>query len=551
MDDKSNPPTLNAAQELELFDEILRTHVTRLVGSAFAVDGLPLHAVAIACVALLAAREREIHDAPAHPPERYQHATLSQALAELGLLHERVETTLGALTAQGYLTVEPQGALVAQKRAMSMTLLLDRLFPRMPGLQLVLYVLQTMEEVISGRKDLAFALQQWDQILQKYGVALPQAVLPQEAKRPPTDHPLQAVTLQALPKQKELSRQEALDLLKAQIQSQRPDKVVSATESVTVWDITALSPRDDHGWQDHDSLPEQTDEVFHPNDSAAIAPMPPETHQIEAASGVEVWSEHQAAAHHTADAAWPEVSHKDDAVTESETTPGVAGPNLESAGLEPGPSTVSPSGHDGAAAPASLEAALTGNMSSDRLDDARESASAPTFTEASLPSEACAHLEDVVEPQQAAASALATAPATAVRAEAAQSAWDDEEVESQIEAFEEELAMACPMCTTGRIRQERTKKGQLFYSCSTETCKLMSWGRPYHQACPMCHNPFLVEIVDRTGTTSLKCPRATCFYNKRLHEDTDSRLSSQEPTPTVALPRRRRRVVRRRVARRK
>ena len=98
--------------------------------------------------------------------------------------------------------------------------------------------------------------------------------------------------------------------------------------------------------------------------------------------------------------------------------------------------------------------------------------------------------------------------------------WADDEVGNRIETFEKELTMPCPICSTGHVKSEQTAKDQLFYLCTSETCDFISWGKPYHLACPLCKNPFLVEITDSAGMNSLKCPgqaavtRATC---KRKH----------------------------------
>jgi len=134
----------------------------------------------------------------------------------------------------------------------------------------------------------------------------------------------------------------------------------------------------------------------------------------------------------------------------------------------------------------------------------------------------------------------------------------DDGIEKRIVAFEEDLAMQCPMCKISKVKAKETATGKTYYKCSNKNCNFMSWGKPYHIVCPQCQNPFLVETSNRDGKLILKCPRATCRYGQRVPwEITDQpkeKVASQYQEPaesTVISQRPRRRVVRRRVVRRK
>jgi ssDNA-binding Zn-finger/Zn-ribbon topoisomerase 1 len=131
-------------------------------------------------------------------------------------------------------------------------------------------------------------------------------------------------------------------------------------------------------------------------------------------------------------------------------------------------------------------------------------------------------------------------------------------IESQIAAFEEDLALQCPLCKQSKVQAEQTSMGKTFYRCLTENCNFISWGKPYHIPCPQCNNPFLVETSDKTGKTILKCPRSTCIYRQNLpwelKENNTERIKSvshgtQKITPISKKPRKR--VKKRRVVRRK
>jgi hypothetical protein len=125
-------------------------------------------------------------------------------------------------------------------------------------------------------------------------------------------------------------------------------------------------------------------------------------------------------------------------------------------------------------------------------------------------------------------------------------------IEQKIRQFEEELAMPCPICGLGKVLSDTTEKGKTYYHCSDENCRLISWGKPYNMACPVCKNPFLIEAPEPDGQIGLKCPRATCMYRKK---NALSVLSGEEAAPEkrkkVAVVRKKRKKGVRRVVRRK
>ncbi|MDY6824252.1 MAG: hypothetical protein SWH68_10740 [Thermodesulfobacteriota bacterium] len=86
-------------------------------------------------------------------------------------------------------------------------------------------------------------------------------------------------------------------------------------------------------------------------------------------------------------------------------------------------------------------------------------------------------------------------------------------VEDRIQAYEQSLAMTCPVCQTGKIQMEKTEKDIPYYACTNRSCGFISWGKPYAFTCPACNNPFLVEFYDdKNGEPGLKCPRAACSF---------------------------------------
>jgi len=136
--------------------------------------------------------------------------------------------------------------------------------------------------------------------------------------------------------------------------------------------------------------------------------------------------------------------------------------------------------------------------------------------------------------REAAPSLQEQAPVQAAPVEAV---VDDEEIAAKIAAFEKELALTCPICKVSVLKEEKTAAGKLFYSCTSDKCNFISWGRPHHIQCARCKNPFMVEVTDSEGHMILKCPRATCQHRQSL--------TSAAPSGGV------KKVIRKRLVRRK
>jgi ssDNA-binding Zn-finger/Zn-ribbon topoisomerase 1 len=135
---------------------------------------------------------------------------------------------------------------------------------------------------------------------------------------------------------------------------------------------------------------------------------------------------------------------------------------------------------------------------------------------------------------------------------------NDDDIKKRIMAFEEDLALECPICKHSKVTVEDTTAGKSYYKCSNKECNFISWGKPYHILCPKCNNPFLIEASNKAGKTILKCPRATCRYFKKAlldiannHQEPIESISQKTSKITSISQKPRKRVVRRRVVRRK
>ncbi len=116
---------------------------------------------------------------------------------------------------------------------------------------------------------------------------------------------------------------------------------------------------------------------------------------------------------------------------------------------------------------------------------------------------------------------------------------DKTEIEKKIAAFQDTIAISCPVCNTGKVLSNTTEKGQEYYSCSNTHCGFISWGKPYPFECPLCKNQFLIEINAEGGQPGLKCPRATCSYrqNHLGSPKTDTNSSSPKKKKLVRVRR--------------
>lgn len=168
------------------FDETLGRHIERLIGTRYGIGSLPLNVATIPCLILAVERETDIESASSSPPERYTEETFLNELAEFGLNpDEDLKASLQDLIQKGYIDASPDSSFSATKPAISMVRLVDRIFPKMPGANLVAYLVQTMDEVLSGRKELESAISQFDQTLQMQGVPLSKQKTPAKPEQSP------------------------------------------------------------------------------------------------------------------------------------------------------------------------------------------------------------------------------------------------------------------------------------------------------------------------------------------------------------------------------
>jgi DNA topoisomerase-1 len=73
--------------------------------------------------------------------------------------------------------------------------------------------------------------------------------------------------------------------------------------------------------------------------------------------------------------------------------------------------------------------------------------------------------------------------------------------------------VACPQCGAGEIVERKSRRGRVFYGCSSyPDCDFTLWNRPLAEKCPKCGAPYLVERITKRHGHQVLCSSETCDY---------------------------------------
>ncbi|MCF8062422.1 MAG: hypothetical protein K9M82_07890 [Deltaproteobacteria bacterium] len=463
MEQPKPAPGAGTHSMLDVLDQAFVRHLERITGTREGIHGLSMDLVTVACIVLMAEHAGDAN--ASHEAIALDRADLEGELSEMGLDDpERLEITLEEMVRKGYMELDACERLLPGKPSLSMARLLDHAFPGMPGVNLVAYFVQTLDEVESGRKQAKKALLQLDQMLRHHGAApFGKSKKERETGPAPSGHP----------------------------RMQRPTRLKAPTlrpGSIPRQERTA------------ETGPSPNDSPIRESEGVREAPAEPDRPERESLGVVQAPGE-------TPD-------DRDDVETPDEEV--VA---------EPPPVSMEPLPREPDSAPASevSEAAL--------IEE-------PVREEPALEAPA---------PEQDGEVDLAPSGGHEVAPD------PEERVEGRISAFEEELAMQCPVCRKASVEIQKTAKGRVYYKCADEECMFISWGRPHHIPCPLCGNPFLVEMDSGGDRNPLKCPRATCRYRETSPGEASADKAAESGGGATAPKGRkpRKRVVRRKVRKRR
>ena len=118
------------------------------------------------------------------PPEYYSFEGLATDLADFSLeIDPMTVAMLQQMLDNNYLRIMPDGSFRCAENTIKLVSVMNRAFPTMKGIQLSAYLAQTIEEAVSGRKLLTFALQQFDQTMMMRGEVLVKMAVPLAAQK--------------------------------------------------------------------------------------------------------------------------------------------------------------------------------------------------------------------------------------------------------------------------------------------------------------------------------------------------------------------------------
>jgi len=411
----------------------------------------------IACITLILEREREIRQYPEFPPERYTKDSFINELVDIGLEKDNtLEKAVLSVLNKGYISTDRHGFLKAEMPSFMMVGFLDNMFPGMQGMNLVAFVIQINEEVNSGRKDLELAKESFKSTLKSRGVSVSKA----KAETKASEMASGGMTLVSQSKEISLKlKKDNLDRLSKLIRSRKKRSLDSAGQ-LNIKDVFDKGPS-------KEELEARKAEIRKTEETARKA--------AELAR---------------------ELAEKEERIKEAEEAAKEAARQLEE--IEQRENDL-------------LEARQEAEKAKQKAAELEAREAMMAEREAQLKAlEEKLRLEEIEKHRLDKEESENEAESE----EVGEDSLSDEDIESQIAAFESNLTMSCPLCKQGEIISKTTEKGKEFFTCTSQGCRFVSWDRPYHIECPLCKNPFLTETVAPTGEKGLKCPRASCSYQQ-------------------------------------
>ncbi|OGR10889.1 MAG: DNA topoisomerase I [Desulfobacula sp. GWF2_41_7] len=438
-------------------DEILAQEITALLDIDSGSAMVSFNLASIACITLILEREREIRQYPEFPPERYTKDSFINELVDIGLEKDNtLEKAVLSVLNKGYISTDRHGFLKAEMPSFMMVGFLDNMFPGMQGMNLVAFVIQINEEVNSGRKDLELAKESFKSTLKSRGVSVSKA----KAETKASEMASGGMTLVSQSKEISLKlKKDNLDRLSKLIRSRKKRSLDSAGQ-LNIKDVFDKGPS-------KEELEARKAEIRKTEETARKA--------AELAR---------------------ELAEKEERIKEAEEAAKEAARQLEE--IEQRENDL-------------LEARQEAEKAKQKAAELEAREAMMAEREAQLKAlEEKLRLEEIEKHRLDKEESENEAESE----EVGEDSLSDEDIESQIAAFESNLTMSCPLCKQGEIISKTTEKGKEFFTCTSQGCRFVSWDRPYHIECPLCKNPFLTETVAPTGEKGLKCPRASCSYQQ-------------------------------------
>ncbi|MFO7886294.1 MAG: DNA topoisomerase I [Desulfobacteraceae bacterium] len=468
-------------------DEILAKEIISFLDMDTDIAMVSYNLANISCILLAVEREREIKSFADFPPERFTRDSFVKELVEIGLEADvYLQNAVDSVFQKGYLRLNSHKEIVAEASAYTMVGFLDNMFPGMQGMNLIAFVMQMNDEVVSGRKSLEEAKKNFAQTLKSRGVAVTKEKI--ETKESDTFTRISFKEAREVSEKLKEATARRLSSLRQKRSGNRPSLYSSdgyASEKIKVKDVFEKGPSKE-----------------------------------EIAAKEAARAEEERAAREV-EQRYREITKREEALKAAEAEAEEVARKAKELELREQQLVKAE------------EEALKSRKKADNLK-AREAEIEAREAEVKA-------MEEKLKAAEAEAERLAQENRDRKAAETASEnqAEPSEDIESKIAAFEADLAMECPVCHEGKVVSEETPAGKVYFTCTNSECRFVSWHKPYHFSCPLCRNAYLVETETANGK-GLKCPRASCSYSQETL--LDPALNAAELNNT---PKRKKKVVRR------
>jgi hypothetical protein len=154
----------------EKLDDVLEKNLRKFDQISVLDKEVKLDMVTVAALHLLVEREGEIEDDEHTKKQRYTRKAFLNDLTEIGFeIDDELMKKIQDIVDNACVVIDGQGAYHAQATAKDIVGNINKMFPGMPGMNLIAYVIQTLEEIMTGRKDLDKGIEQFDKALQSRG----------------------------------------------------------------------------------------------------------------------------------------------------------------------------------------------------------------------------------------------------------------------------------------------------------------------------------------------------------------------------------------------
>lgn len=164
--ENENTSVADSKKVKEMLDAILEKNLRKLDQINVLGKVIQLDMVTVAALHLLAERESEFEDDEHTKIQRYTRKSFLNDLTEIGFeIDDDLMNRIKIIVDKDYVNIDRDGFYHTHAIARDVVNNVNKMFPGMPGMNLVAYVIQTLEEILSGRKGLEQGLDQFDKAL--------------------------------------------------------------------------------------------------------------------------------------------------------------------------------------------------------------------------------------------------------------------------------------------------------------------------------------------------------------------------------------------------